>query len=219
MKADDIILKIKRFVNTLFSSKKLSLPAGKAAIACLETFCITAYPVFYTCVLVRWIPPAISWIKLNYDGASPGNPGPSRGGGVYRSHKGSILLAYCDFYDVISSLIAKTRAMLFGLKLLDNSSFVIWLELDSLILVQILRGEIHCPWHIYYYVHVIRAYLQKCTHKITHIYRESNSVADGLANEAIDCQHSKLFHNLERLPKHISRAAVLDMTSLPAIQA
>src|SRR4051812_6902785 len=94
--------------------------------------------------------PTQAWMKLNCDGASRGNPGFSGGGGVCRSSKGSILMAYYEYYGVYSSLVAETRAVLSGRKLLGNSFLAIWLDLDSLVLVQILSDEINCPWQIYY---------------------------------------------------------------------
>lgn len=114
-------------------------------------------------------------------------------------------------------LINETRAVCSELKLWDTSRSDIWLELDSLVLVQILRDEIYCPWHIHYFVQAIKVYLNKNTNFISHTFHEGNTVADGLVNEAIDQQQNKVFYNLQSLPMHIRGAMVLDMASLPSI--
>jgi hypothetical protein len=38
----------------------------------------------------KWRPPLEGFLKLNFDGASKGNPGPSRDGGVFHNSKGEI---------------------------------------------------------------------------------------------------------------------------------
>jgi len=37
---------------------------------------------------------------------------------------------------------------------------------------------------------------------IYHIYREGNTVADSLANEVVDTQHTKEYHSFYELPAH-----------------
>ena len=49
---------------------------------------------------VMWTPPQSIHLKLNVDGASRGNPGQARGGGILRDHRGCIIFAFVDFYDV-----------------------------------------------------------------------------------------------------------------------
>ncbi|KAH9306748.1 hypothetical protein KI387_011152, partial [Taxus chinensis] len=36
---------------------------------------------------IKWHPPDFNWYKLNFDGASKGNPGIAAGGGAIRDHK------------------------------------------------------------------------------------------------------------------------------------
>ncbi|KAH9305379.1 hypothetical protein KI387_009783 [Taxus chinensis] len=44
--------------------------------------------------LIKWHPPYLNWYKLNFDGASEGNPGNVAGGGVIWDHKGNIIAVY-----------------------------------------------------------------------------------------------------------------------------
>lgn len=86
-------------------------------------------------------------------------------------------------------------------------------------LVLILHDEIQCPWQISYCVQAIKDVLSKHTFYISHAFREANFVVDGLASEAIDKQTSKVFLDMNEMPKHIQGAAFLEKTSLPAIRA
>ena len=42
----------------------------------------------------KWIPPPVNMIKLNFNGASKGNPGNSGFGGIFKDHQGAPLLSF-----------------------------------------------------------------------------------------------------------------------------
>lgn len=107
---------------------------------------------------------------------------------MFRSSTSTILLAYYEYYGILSSIVAETRAVLSGLLLLPPSVTAIWLELDSVVLVQIFKEEAQCPWHIFYYIKAIKHILKDTAFYISHGFREANYVADGLANEAVTQQ-------------------------------
>ncbi|KAH9328336.1 hypothetical protein KI387_000444, partial [Taxus chinensis] len=44
--------------------------------------------------IVQWIPSSEGWYKLNFDGASKGNPGPARGGVLIKNHNGHLIATY-----------------------------------------------------------------------------------------------------------------------------
>jgi hypothetical protein len=46
---------------------------------------------------VKWKPPQKNWIKLNFDGASKGNPGRA-GGGMFHNAEGHIMAIYEETY-------------------------------------------------------------------------------------------------------------------------
>jgi hypothetical protein len=50
-----------------------------------------------------WRPPQKGFIKLNFDGASKGNPGPAGAGGVFRNHKGEPLLFFATNLGITSN--------------------------------------------------------------------------------------------------------------------
>lgn len=108
-------------------------------------------------------------------------------GGVCRSFNSKIRFAYYEFYGIKTSLEAELLGLLSGLKHpADIIVEAVWIELDSLCLVQILNGKCSCPWQLHYYIQAIKDYLQQYEYRISHIYRKGNSMADGLANEAVD---------------------------------
>src|SRR5438270_277846 len=104
----------------------------------------------------------MSWHKLNCDGVSCGNPGPAGGGGVLRDSRSCLKLGYFEYFGVQTSLEAEVRAVSLGLQhLLGMNITFLWLELDTLILVHILKGEWAVPWNIQYYVNTIKRELEK----------------------------------------------------------
>ncbi|MQL94380.1 hypothetical protein Taro_027034 [Colocasia esculenta] len=102
--------------------------------------------------LVRWIPPLVDFC-LNVDGVSKGNPGFCGSGGCIRDKRGTILLAFANFYGVGNNIIAETRALCDGLRLAhflgvrlsaiysDSTHFRVHKEKMKL-------GEISNFWHL-----------------------------------------------------------------------
>ncbi|MQL93625.1 hypothetical protein Taro_026271 [Colocasia esculenta] len=87
-------------------------------IQLLNYFGFTPHASSKSLKLVRWNPP-ISGLCLNVDGASKGNPGLCGGGGCIRDENGEIMVAFANFYDDGSSMIAEIRALCDGLRLAD----------------------------------------------------------------------------------------------------
>ncbi|CAK9138558.1 unnamed protein product [Ilex paraguariensis] len=85
-------------------------------------------------------------------------------------------------------MVAEYKALLDGLQLifaygLFGYSFVI--ECDSLVLVNSGMGACDCPWTCLGYLRQIRCLLKQLQHRLVHVYREANSVADRLAAQAV----------------------------------
>lgn len=64
-----------------------------------------------------WIPPPYSFVKLNFDGASKGNPGLMRGGGVFRNDRGEILYIYTLNLDHKTNNVVMLNTMIEYLKI------------------------------------------------------------------------------------------------------
>lgn len=166
--------------------------------------------------IIRWLCPPWPLLKLNTDGASKMN-NEAGGGGAIRNHKGDVLLAFSHYYGRVNSLVAEARALLDGLKYLqtlDCSSFIV--ECDSIVLVQIIRREVQCPWSILPFVRNIWK-LHSRSLNISHVYREGNTVADSLASYACYTKCNSFFFHSE-LPPNVKGAARLDKLGMPNIR-
>lgn len=74
-------------------------------------------------------------------------------------------------------MVAEVRALLDGMVMLINSqycNFPLVLELDSLLLVNIIKGIVMPPWSVWYYMLQIQKKLSNFQYSIHHIYREGN---------------------------------------------
>lgn len=79
------------------------------------------------------------FIKLNVDGSSLGNSGPSGGGGLVRDHFGHVLTAFSSFYGHCTSLKVEARALLDGLIVCASLDCLpVIVEMDSLTLLNVI---------------------------------------------------------------------------------
>ena len=67
-----------------------------------------------------WKKPPVEWCKLNTDGASLGNPGKARGGGIIRDNEGRWVKGFARSIGFTTSIIAKLWALRDGLLLTDQ---------------------------------------------------------------------------------------------------
>ena len=67
--------------------------------------------------LIRWEAPLEGWVLLNIDGALKGNPGTGAGGGIIRGHQEEWIKGFVENFGQCTSVKAKLRATLCGLKL------------------------------------------------------------------------------------------------------
>ncbi|KAK1283263.1 putative ribonuclease H protein [Acorus calamus] len=92
---------------------------------------------------VKWSKPDHPWLKMNIDGASKGNPGPSEAGGLFRDH-------------LVNTVLGKAKPS---------------------------------PRISLYIKHILTLLHSLPSWKISHIYRDGNRAADGLANLGITHNH------------------------------
>lgn len=126
---------------------------------------------------------------LYADGAARGNPGPAAIGFVLYDPDGEPIAEIGGVLGETTNNVAEYRALIAGLELaLDRGVRSIEVRLDSLLLVKQVMGE-----------YKVRATHLKPLHReavklltrfdeasLSHVRRELNTVADALANEALD---------------------------------
>lgn len=86
-------------------------------------------------------------------------------------------MGYYNFFGTTTSLEAESKTVHVGLRLMARVPIsFLWLELDSLILVQILKNIWSVPWNLCYYAAAIKEELSRYVIIISHIYREGDEL-------------------------------------------
>jgi hypothetical protein len=91
-----------------------------------------------------WTPPPPGFIKINFDGASKGNPGPAGYGAVIRNSTGEILTLTAGYLGETTNNVAELTGLLQGLQqalALGNHNII--LEGDSQIVIQLITKILH----------------------------------------------------------------------------
>ncbi|MBI5237185.1 MAG: ribonuclease HI family protein [Deltaproteobacteria bacterium] len=126
---------------------------------------------------------------INVDGASRGNPGKAGAGAVIKDPEGRVVKKLKKYLGVVTNNMAEYQALIMALEAARNLDIPsVKVLADSELMVKQING-----------VYKVKSEdLRPCynkvkellegfkDHKVAHIYREDNSLADSLANEAID---------------------------------
>lgn len=131
------------------------------------------------------------WV-LYTDGASRGNPGPAAIGAVlYSWVEGEQLLEVDTISEAIgiaTNNVAEYQAVVAGLGMAKgHDPDLLWVRADSQLLIRQLEGRWRVRNRGLIELHrMARDLLAEIPHKLQHVPREDNSVADMLANRALD---------------------------------
>jgi ribonuclease HI len=139
-----------------------------------------------------WSPPPEDFIKLNFDGASKGNPGAAGYGVVFRNHHGHILVIGVGSIGHSTNNTTELWGLIKGLQLATKNNFAkIIVEGDSQIIIGLLRriinganpDRISPSWRLSHGLKIIADLVQPNQAIIpTHVRRKANQVVDELAN-------------------------------------
>ncbi|GLJ42714.1 hypothetical protein SUGI_0885530 [Cryptomeria japonica] len=131
---------------------------------------------------IKWMAPPLDWMKLNFDGASKGNPGDVGFGAIIRNNSSKIIHGVYGRLGKATNNEAKIRALEAGLNLcVQNGISKVLIEGDSQIIINgITNSKFQC-WNL-------RKWLPRITHlldltgtfEFMHVYREGNHLADYL---------------------------------------
>jgi ribonuclease HI len=131
------------------------------------------------------------WV-LYSDGASRGNPGPAAiGAALYSWQEGEPLVeveVVSEAIGIATNNVAEYRAVVAGLEMAKrHAPDLLWVRADSQLLIRQLEGRWRVRNSALTDLHRrARAILAEIPHRLEHIPREDNTVADGLANQALD---------------------------------
>jgi ribonuclease HI len=135
-------------------------------------------------------------IYLNTDGGSRGNPGPAGCGAVISDEKGTVLKKVAKFLGTATNNEAEYQAVLLGLETLKKTfgtgklkDIEVVVRLDSELVCKQLKGEYQMKEEklFPYFIRILNMKVKDIPNlSFKHIPREQNSIADGLANEAMD---------------------------------
>ena len=139
-------------------------------------------------VEVMWHVPSISCIKINTDGAARGSPGLAGFGGIFRDHLGRVLGCFAGNLGLATALEAELQAVIHAIQIATCKGWTsLWIESDSALVIHFLSSiKVNVPWRFVTDWFNCRASLASMNVKVSHIFREGNSVADRLANFGVD---------------------------------
>nr|XP_034930821.1 uncharacterized protein LOC118061489 [Populus alba] len=139
---------------------------------------------------VIWSPPPIGRFKWNVDGSSLGKPGLSGIGGALRNHQGHLLGIFSLQVGILDSNIAELRAVVKAIELSASKCFLhhkhIIIESDSANVISWMHNTHNRPWmhrDLFSTVQKLTSLFGSIT--FSHVYRESNSLADCMAKQGV----------------------------------
>lgn len=136
--------------------------------------------------IITWKKPRDGWIKLSTDGASHVNPGPATAGGVLRGEKGEWLGGFALKIGICSAPLAKLWGVYYRLVIAWEKRFRrVKVKVDSKLVVRFLQAGISDIHPLFFLVRICHGFISRdWLVRVTHVYREANHFADGLANYA-----------------------------------
>lgn len=145
-------------------------------------------PCTSTSLSVSWNPPSSGWVKLNTDGSVKGSCRAAGAGGALRDCHGNWIAGFAKNLGTMNSFQAELWAVRQGLLLaIDLNHLFLEIDMDAKSVVDILSSNLNHSHTNANLVAHCRSLIQQLNGvKISHIYREANSVADQLAKYGAD---------------------------------
>jgi ribonuclease HI len=133
--------------------------------------------------------PRVAAFQANIDGGSRGNPGPASYGVVVRNERGEIVAKLKKYIGRMTNNVAEYYGLIAALDYAQSSGVrALRVESDSELLVRQMRGhyKVKSPDLRPLFERAKKMSQTFESFRIDHVYREQNSEADALANEALD---------------------------------
>lgn len=203
---ESILINVRQLVQTKCKYDPTDKPTGKY-LRILKTFQLEA---FSSCLpgglnartssqTHNWQPPPDACLKLNFDGASRGNPGIAGIGGVIRNHQGNIIHIFYRSLGECTNNEAEFAAMEQGLRILRTyrqGNFIV--EGDSSLAISAAKriqvgtqtSKVTKNWRLAKATESIAELLGHLKGTVFQsIRRKANGLADFLANYGADTPH------------------------------
>ncbi|XP_070008183.1 uncharacterized protein LOC142162223 [Nicotiana tabacum] len=125
----------------------------------------------------------------------------------------SVSMIFC------STNMAEIQAANFGLQWCMNNNFNnIILELDSKIVVEMIKGSSKPSWKLLYWITSIRDKMAHLNAEVSHCFRKANMTADALSKFGAIEDSSIIFTNTNELPRATRGSYIMDKTGLPNLR-
>ncbi|GLJ36789.1 hypothetical protein SUGI_0741920 [Cryptomeria japonica] len=166
---------------------------------------------------IVWTPPISRNFKINFDGASRGNPGKSGYGAIIRNEFCNFVGANYNPLGINTNNMAKMAGLLAGSEwCMARGIQDVEVEGDSQIILNGISKQNFENWKL----EAIRPKIQricKILNKFTlkHIYREGNLVVNWLANNGIYCDGPTELTKKEELPIRLVEILAADKIRFP----
>ncbi|GLJ43799.1 hypothetical protein SUGI_0911820 [Cryptomeria japonica] len=166
---------------------------------------------------VKWCSPLLGWKKLNFDGASRGNPGLSSFGVVVKDEDGSFAGAICGPSRIVSNNVAEITALEEGFNwVIANNHLKVVIEGDSQIILNGVTKKSFTNWRLNEWIPRIDQLIKKLEdYQVKHIYHEGNCVADLLANQGVIESQTKVVSVVDSMFKDLSVLLEMDKDEIP----
>jgi len=135
------------------------------------------------------VKPRAAAFQANIDGGSRGNPGPASYGVVVRNERGEIVAKLKKYIGRMTNNVAEYYGLIAALDYAQSNGVrALRIESDSQLLVQQMRGhyKVKSPDLRPLFERAKKMSQTFESFRIDHVYREQNTEADALANEALD---------------------------------
>ncbi|XP_042980144.1 uncharacterized protein LOC122310314 [Carya illinoinensis] len=184
----------------------------------LRSFRIPYKPKPIMTKTIKWMRPQKGWYKLNVDGSSMGNPGTSGAGGVIRDFGGNFVSGFTLSTGNRTNNFAEFMGLLQGIRCVRFLGLdKIEIEMDSKLVIDWFLKKRCGLWYLEDYWEELLCLLQGITFRITHVYRESNSLADGFARLGATGVN-KTWNKSSDLPMHLRGICRLDKGGCPYLR-
>jgi ribonuclease HI len=133
--------------------------------------------------------PRVAAFQANIDGGSRGNPGPASYGVVVRNERGEIVAKLKKYIGRMTNNVAEYYGLIAALDYAQSNGVrALRVESDSELLVRQMRGhyKVKSPDLRPLFERAKKMSQTFESFRIDHVYREQNTEADALANEALD---------------------------------